>query len=79
MLKTSGCGACRKARHAIEAVQEEYSFTFEVIDLTEQPELAQEYNVMSAPGILIDGDLVFQGSVTEKQLRAELEERTGER
>lgn len=79
MLKTPGCGACKKSRHAIEAVQEDYDFAFEVIDLTDQPELAQEYSVMSAPGIVIDGELVFQGGVTEKQLRVELDERTGER
>lgn len=76
LLKTPGCEACKRSRQTIEAVQEEYDFSFAVIDLTEQPELAQEYPVMSAPGIVIDGELVFQGGVSKQELREALDERT---
>lgn len=74
MLHTPGCKACEKSRKTIEAVQEDYDFTFKDVDLTDNPELAAEYQVMSAPGIVIDGELEFQGGVTEKKLRNKLDE-----
>lgn len=74
MLKTPGCKSCETSRQVIESLQDELDFTFEVIDLTERPELAQEYRVMAAPGIVIDGELVFQGGVSEHELREKLED-----
>jgi len=76
MLKTPGCKRCDSSRNAIEAVMEDYDIDFEEIDLTEEPEYAQEYQVMAAPGIIIDGEKAFQGGVTEEQLRTKLDELT---
>ncbi|MDY6778880.1 MAG: thioredoxin family protein [Candidatus Nanohaloarchaea archaeon] len=73
MLKTPGCKSCERSREVIKSLQDEFDFVFEEIDLTERPELAQEYQVMAAPGIVIDGELVFQGGVSEQELRDELE------
>lgn len=73
MLKTPGCGACKKSRKTVEKVSEDFDIDFEVIDLTENPEYAQQYRVMSAPGIVIDGEKVFEGGVKEKELRQKLE------
>jgi glutaredoxin len=76
MLHTPGCRSCEQARHTIESVAEDFPVEFKEKDLTEHPELAAEHNVMSAPGIVIDGELVFQGGVSENELREELDERT---
>lgn len=78
MLHTPGCKSCEKARRTIETVAEEYPVEFEEKDLTENPELAAEYSVMTAPGIVVDGELVFQGGVSEQELRDELDKRTGD-
>lgn len=78
MLHTPGCKSCAKARTVIQRVADDYDITFEAVDLTENPEIAAEYRVMSAPGIVMDGELVFQGGVSEAELRAALDERTGE-
>lgn len=75
LLKTPGCGACEKSKKAIEKVSEDFDIDFDEIDLTEEPEYAREYRVMTAPGILIDGEKEFEGGVTEKQLKEKLEEK----
>ncbi|MFB6158633.1 MAG: thioredoxin family protein [Candidatus Nanohalobium sp.] len=74
MLKTPSCGACKKSRKAIEKVSEEFDIDLEIIDLTENPEYAQKYKVMAAPGIIIDGEKQFEGGVKPKELRKKLEE-----
>lgn len=76
MLYTPGCRGCAKARNVLDAVQKDYDINVTEADLTERPELAQEYGVMTAPGIVIDGELAFQGGVTEKQLRQALDKRS---
>lgn len=77
MLKTPGCKSCASSRNAIEAVMDDYDIDFEEIDLTEEPEYAQEYQVMAAPGIVINGEKAFQGGISEKQLRNKLDTITG--
>lgn len=45
---------------------------FEVIDITERPEVAVRYRVMMTPAIAINGELAFAGIPSEPALRAQL-------
>ncbi len=76
LLHTTGCQSCEKARRIIESVIKEYPVNFEEKNLVEHPELATEYNVMSAPVIVIDGEIMFRGGASEQELRKELDTRT---
>ncbi len=44
------------------------------VDMSEQPQMALDYQVFAAPGIVINGKLEFHGGVTERQLRAKLQQ-----
>jgi hypothetical protein len=45
----------------------------DVVDVTEQPEVAVKYRVLATPAIAIDGRLEFVGAPSEAALRARLE------
>lgn len=60
VLSTPGCAGCAHAKQMVADVLTEYpEFDWEEIDLTEQPELAARYGIMSVPAIVIDGTLEF--------------------
>lgn len=60
VLSTPGCVGCAHAKHLIADVLAEYpELDWEEIDLTEQPELAAHYGIMSVPAIIIDGAVAF--------------------
>ena len=62
ILDTPGCPSCIQAEKIIKRVKEENNLDYEieVIDITKKPEILQNYQIMSAPGIVIDGE-VFKG------------------
>lgn len=71
LLTTSlGCATCEKAKALLTELQEELGFAVEEVDIMEQPEEAQEHDLLTSPGIVIDGELRFRGVPN----RAELEE-----
>ncbi len=74
-LTMPGCSHCAFAREVLEKVKADYP-DLAVIehDMTEEPELAGQYMLMSAPGIVIDGELAFSGGVDEAKLRERLNE-----
>ncbi len=43
---------------------------YQVIDITERPEVAVRYRVMMTPAIAINGELAFAGTPDEGALRA---------
>ena len=43
---------------------------YQVIDITERPELAVRYRVMMTPATAINGELAFSGTPNEQALRA---------
>ena len=45
---------------------------FEEVDITERPEVAVKYRVMSVPAIAINGRLAFMGIPKEEELRRRL-------
>lgn len=73
LLTMPGCEHCAGAKAVLERLRPEFpEMRIEIIDVTEHPEEAQRYGLMSAPGVVIDGKLVLSGGVDEKKLRARL-------
>ena len=75
LLTMPGCGHCAAAKETVEKVKVDFpDMEVEILDVTEHPEVAQKYMLMSAPGIVINGKLEFTGGVKEDVLRKRLEE-----
>lgn len=73
LLTMPGCEHCAGAKAALDRLRIEFpQMTLEVIDITERPEVAQQYGLMSAPGIVIDGKLVLSGGASEPKIREKL-------
>ena len=56
------CGYCRRLSPAIERMSEEYGETVKMVklDIDEEPELAEKYDIDTIPSLLLfrDGELV---------------------
>jgi len=76
ILKTPGCASCAQATLMVKKIKEEEKLGFEVeeLDVTEHPDLIQKYQIMTSPGIVIDGKLEFAGMPSEKKMREKLKE-----
>lgn len=73
LLTMPGCAHCAHAKDVLKRVKPDYPQLQLVIhDIAEEPELAQQYMLMSAPGVVIDGELVFSGGMDEEKLRERL-------
>ncbi len=73
-LSMPGCSHCAHAKQVLDKVTPDYSdLEFVVHDVTKEPELAGQYMLMSAPGIVINGELVFTGGIEEAKLREYLD------
>ena len=73
LLTMPGCGHCAGAKQILEKVKPDFPELEVVIhDITENPEIAQQYMLMTAPGVVIEGKLVFSGGLDEKKLREHL-------
>jgi len=73
LLTMPGCGHCAGAKQVIEKVKPDFPELEVVIhDITKNPEIAQKYMLMTAPGVVIDGELVFSGGLDESKLRESL-------
>ena len=74
ILDTPGCPSCIQAEKIIKRIKEENNFDYkiEVIDVTKKPEILQKYQIMAAPGIIIDGELFSVGKPNEDKLRQAL-------
>ena len=74
ILKTPGCNSCARATVLIKKIKKERNLKFEIeeLDITEHPDLLQKYQIMTSPGIVIDGVLVFTGIPSEKKLKERL-------
>jgi len=65
ILTTPGCGGCAR----VEKMLDQMKVKYDVVDITKNPEILQKYPILSAPGIVIDGNLVFTGVPKESELR----------
>lgn len=78
LLSMPGCTHCAAAKEVIEKIKGDYpEMDVEIIDVTEHPDVAQNYMLMSSPGIVINGKLEFTGGVKESALRAKLDKLRG--
>lgn len=68
VLTTPGCSSCAR----VERMLDEMGVKYEIIDITKNPEILQEYQVMSAPGIVINGKLEFTGVPSKDELKKKL-------
>ena len=78
LLTMPGCAHCAAAKKTIEKIKGDFpEMSVEIVDVTENPEVAEKYMLMSAPGIVLNGKLEFTGGVTEEALRKRLNELRG--
>jgi len=69
-ITVPGCAQCAKAKAVIEKVQPDYpGMHVTYLDVTEHPEILQKYRIMSAPGIVVNGNLEYTGGLDEKSFR----------
>ncbi|MBI2136764.1 thioredoxin family protein [Candidatus Woesearchaeota archaeon] len=68
ILTTPGCSSCARVKRMLDEMKVKYK----VIDITQNPEIVQKYQVMSAPGIVINGKLEFSGVPNKKELELAL-------
>lgn len=64
ILTTPGCSSCKQ----LEQMLDEMGKKYEVIDVTENPDLLSKYQIMTAPGLVIDGKLVSTGIPSQEKL-----------
>ena len=74
VIKTPGCSSCAKATKLLRKIKEDekLDFRIEELDITQHPDLLQKYQIMTSPGIIIDGKLEFAGIPGEKKLKEKL-------
>ncbi|MFQ6020655.1 MAG: glutaredoxin family protein [Candidatus Aenigmatarchaeota archaeon] len=68
ILTTPGCASCETVKNMLDKMKVKY----EVINITKNPEILKKYPIMTAPGIVINGKLEFQGVPKEEELRKKL-------
>jgi glutaredoxin len=68
ILTTPGCVSCSK----VEKMLDEMKVKYKVYDITEKPELLEKYKFYTAPGVVINGKLVFSGVPSLKDLKKAL-------
>ena len=68
ILSTPGCAACE----VVKKMLDEMNVKYEVIDVTQRPEMLEKYPVMTAPGIVIDGKLEFSGVPDREELKKKI-------
>lgn len=68
ILTTPGCSSCKR----VEIMLDKMGVKYKIIDITKNPKILQKYQVMSAPGIVINGKLEFTGVPGEKELKNKL-------
>lgn len=77
-ITVPNCAQCAKARHVIEKVQPDFpDMKVTYLDVTQQPEILQQYRVLSAPGIVLNGKLEYTGGLDEAAFRERLNKLPG--
>lgn len=75
IITVKGCACCEEIKKYIEDVKKDFSeLKVEILDATKHPDLIQKYDILSAPGIVINGKLEFSGETKEEDLRKKLKE-----
>jgi small redox-active disulfide protein 2 len=62
----TGCKKCKATKQAIREVVEELGLDAAVEEVTEMSEI-MKYNVLTTPGVVVDGKVVSKGKVPDKK------------
>jgi len=65
VLTSPACSNCK----VLENMLENLGLPYDLIDVTEKPEYLTKYPIFVAPGLVIDGKLVFSGVPKIKDLK----------
>ncbi len=57
VLTTPDCSNCK----VLEDMLEKQGISYELIDVTAKPEYLEKFPIFMAPGLVIDGQLIFTG------------------
>jgi len=68
ILTTPSCGNCQ----VVEKMLDDMKISYDVIDVTENPEYLEKYPIFTAPGIVIDDKLEFTGIPKKQELLEKL-------
>ena len=68
LLTTPGCSTCAK----VEKMLDDMKVKYEIIDITQHPEILEKYRKMSATGIVIDVKLEFTGVPNKEELKKKI-------
>ena len=68
ILTTPGCSSCVQ----VENMLDKMGMKYEIIDITKNTQILEKYQVMSAPGVVINGKLEFTGVPNKAELMKKL-------
>jgi glutaredoxin len=73
-LTQASCSSCERAKEILSRIDLEYSINIQEVKLNsdEGKKLAIQHGVFFAPGILVDGQLLSYGRLSENKLRNRL-------
>ncbi|MBS3787174.1 thioredoxin family protein [Candidatus Bipolaricaulota bacterium] len=68
ILGSSGCSTCKSLKQDVESIVEDMGKEdeVEVVKVTDPAKFAS-YGVMSTPGLVVDGEVKFKGTVPSKE------------
>ncbi|MFO7263615.1 MAG: hypothetical protein A6D91_01215 [Bacillaceae bacterium G1] len=69
-----GCTLCEEARKDLEALENEYGFVLQVVNIDDEPELLSRYGDR-IPVVAIDGETVLETRVSRFRFRKAWEAR----
>ena len=56
------CGPCKMFKPTVQAVSAETGVGISYVDVDQQPDIAQKYNISSVPTIIVENDYLISGS-----------------
>jgi len=71
ILTTPSCGNCQ----VVEKMLDDMKISYDVIDVTENPEYLEKYPIFTVPGIVIDDKLEFTGVPKKQELLEKLSDK----
>ena len=70
LITMPGCSHCGPAKELLLQVAPDFpQAEVEILNVVEDPDLAVKYNLLQAPGLVINEKLVSSGGFDEKELR----------
>jgi thiol-disulfide isomerase/thioredoxin len=74
-IYSEGCPDCPPAKDIVERVKEDYEqLDVDYVEVQDEPDKIHEFDITHVPTIIINGNVEFVETLTEKRLRSRLEE-----